>query len=919
MSRMAEGGLASGWGEAVAEALADAPPSPEDIQPFSEVVASGAPPPNFVDAYDGYLDDVQDESGSATVGISREQWMILVLTHIPLIMLWAYALLGVFERASIAARWVSKMLGFAQSSEEAFEDEDDETRRLVAGEYQHPDHPHRRLARPLPDELPYVCVQLPMYNEPAVARRIIDAACLLRWPRDLLEIQVLEDSDDESCRSIVDTTAAAWRERGLMCNVVRRTHRRGFKAGALEAGRKKTAADLIAVFDADCIPPADYLERVVPHFYGNDGAPVEDMAMVQARWGFLNYDDGVLTMAQSMRLEAHRAAAGAVISRSAGCVVAAGAGATWSARAVTAAGGWDATALLESTDLALRAYCAGYQSKFLPHTVVMTELPSTFAAYKSQQERWARGLAQIAKRHALGVLRVHGRPLWHRWYLFSAVVRDTMWPAALVWMLALPMLIRAGHGWWLGTEDVAPRSAALFLYAAPPILLAAADAVSAAALPPAPPLLMKHGQAAAVRLSWLLPYVIVQTGMVVAHAAAFVAGAAGDARAEFLRTPKDGRGGFRRVEPERARAAGPGGAGAGEASASASDENPTVVSVGGSTSEPTTPTKRPGGNAAGHPFEARSRDRGGCAIKTTRLASIPGTPQRPTNGAETAPSEDVEGATRGDGDARRIAGAAAAAGGPERSPGSARRRLSTFAAEAAVAAAMFWLSFAVAAADGWREPAFACAFIALCVLYVACHNWDDTWRLGLRRGPRARDSYPEALLGGVSSDTYGGLDAHAAGAARGGVYDHVRRRGASVGPEVLSGSSAPRFEPPSDPQTRAAIRQYKRYRAKDFDLDTISVRSADSDAYSAGVSAFGGQGGRAGGAGGGGLGSEFGGDSEAGYSETVRSELSAAVFADAPPVLLTAAQLRTHYAAPPGSNRAPSRADSDAAPAGEDL
>jgi hypothetical protein len=151
------------------------------------------------------------------------------------------------------------------------------------------------------------------------------------------------------------------------------------------------------------------------------------------------------------------------------------------------------------------------------------------------------------------------------------------------------------------------------------------------------------------------------------------------------------------------------------------------------------------------------------------------------------------------------------------------------------------------------------------------------------------------------------------------VYDHVRRRGASVGPEVLSGSSAPRFEPPSDPQTRAAIRQYKRYRAKDFDLDTISVRSADSDAYSAGVSAFGGQGGRAGGAGGGGLGSEFGGDSEAGYSETVRSELSAAVFADAPPVLLTAAQLRTHYAAPPGSNRAPSRADSDAAPAGEDL
>ena len=579
---MPDGGLTSSWGEIVAEALADVPPAPEDIQPFSEVVASGAPlPPSFVGAFDGYVDDTQDESGSATVGISREQWIILVLTHIPLIVLWSYALLGVFERASIAARWVSKMLGFAQPSEEAFEDDDDETRRLVAGAYQHPDHPHRRSVRPLPDELPYVCVQLPMYNEPAVARRVIDAACLLRWPRDLLEIQVLEDSDDESCRSIVDTTAAAWRERGLMCNVVRRTHRRGFKAGALEAGRKKTAADLIAVFDADCIPPADYLERVVPHFYGNDGAPVEDMAMVQARWGFLNYDDGILTMAQSMRLEAYRAAGGAVISRSAGCVLAAGAGATWSARAVTAVGGWDATAILESMDLALRAYCAGYQSKFLPHTVVMTELPSTFAAYKSQQERWVRGLAQIAKRRALGLLRVHSQPLWKRWYLFSAVMRPTAWPAALVWMLALPMLIRAGHGWWLGTGDVAPRMAALILYAAPLVLPAAADAVAAAALPPAPPLLMKHGQAAAMRISWLLPYVIVQTGMVVAHAAAFVAGAAAP-RTEFLRTPKDGRGGFYRVEPERARATGSSEAGAGEASASGADGKPTVdiVSVG---------------------------------------------------------------------------------------------------------------------------------------------------------------------------------------------------------------------------------------------------------------------------------------------------------------------------------------------------
>jgi cellulose synthase/poly-beta-1,6-N-acetylglucosamine synthase-like glycosyltransferase len=325
-----------------------------------------------------------------------------------------HAALGVFERASIAFWWVSKMFGFAQSSEEAFEDDDEVSRRLVAGEYQHPAHPHGPLTRPLPHELPCVCVQLPVYNEPAVARRVIDAACLLRWPRDLLEIQILDDSDDEACKSIVETTTAAWRERGLMSYVMRRAHRLGFKSGALEAGRKKTAADLITVFDADCVPPAEHLERVVPHFYGDDGEALDDMAMVQARWGFLNYDDCMLTMAQSMRLEADRAAGGAVLSRSVGCVVAAASGATWSARAMSATGGWDATALLESTDLALRAYCTGYKSKFLSHTVVMTELPGTFAVYKDQQERWAQGFAQITKRHSLAVLRMHGKPLWQR-------------------------------------------------------------------------------------------------------------------------------------------------------------------------------------------------------------------------------------------------------------------------------------------------------------------------------------------------------------------------------------------------------------------------------------------------------------------------------------------------------------------------
>ena len=241
----------------------------------------------------------------------------------------------------------------------------------------------------------------------------------------------------------------------------------------------------------------------------------------------------------------------------------------------------------------------------------MTELPSTFAAYKSQQERWARGLAQIAKPTRARRAWVHGRPLWHRWYLFSAVVRDTMWPAALVWMLALPMLIRAGHGWWLGTEDVAPRSAALFLYAAPPVLLAAADAVSAAALPRAAP--AHEARPGRGRPPLLAPAVRHRADRDGGRARRRVCRGRGQRRALEVDTvvgrPRTAAAGFAAFGPSaRARAA-PGGAGGGSVE-HALGRVP-VVSVGGSTSEPTRDSL-PGGQRGGAiRFEARSRDRGG--------------------------------------------------------------------------------------------------------------------------------------------------------------------------------------------------------------------------------------------------------------------------------------------------------------------
>lgn len=132
-------------------------------------------------------------------------------------------------------------------------------------------------------DCPSVCVQLPMYNERAVARRSISAACRLQWPREQLEVQVLDDSTDADTRAIVDACVAEWCASGVRCSVLHRESRLGYKAGALEAGRKQTSAEFLAIFDADFVPDPDFLYRAIPHFYRADGRPIEDLALVQAR------------------------------------------------------------------------------------------------------------------------------------------------------------------------------------------------------------------------------------------------------------------------------------------------------------------------------------------------------------------------------------------------------------------------------------------------------------------------------------------------------------------------------------------------------------------------------------------------------------------------------------------------------------
>jgi hypothetical protein len=875
-----------------------------------------------VDQYEAIAENVELHGQ-----ISTAQWVILVVTHLPLLWLWMHAALRAFEHTSIATGWVSRVCGGTGDNDEG--DDDDNGGGVGSGYSRlHLSQPHSRASSrtALPEQLPYVCIQLPVFNEAALVRRAIDAACLLRWPRDLLEIQVLDDSTDEECRAVIDAAATTWRERGLVCNVVRRSHRRGYKAGALEAGRQKSPADFFTVLDTDCIPPTDYLERVVPHFYAAGGEMLPDLAMVQTRWGFLNYDDGVLTMAQSLRLEVHRVVASRALSRTVGCVVATGAGATWNARAVAATGGWDATALLESTDLALRAYCAGFYSRFLPHTVVMTELPGTFAAYTEQQERWSQGWGQMVRRHGLDLLDLHARPLWHRWTLLAAVMGESMWPLTLVWMLLLPALVSRGAGWWLGEDagggnsEVMPRAMALLAYSAPWVLLAGADTLAAATLIPAPPLLLKRRHVALVRLLRLVPYVVVQTGMMAVHASSFVLGMCA-AHAQFERTPKGSSGGGD-MESARYGGGGPGGGDrrTGNRSGSDGSESARERTREMSVHSPTRSASMSAGKS-GHPFEAQQRW------------------QRQEVTDDVAPlgpaqlGSDIDMLTH-DGDV--------ASSSASNNPGSTctSRRMATLAMEVMLTLALLRLSFAVAASDGWRTPAIVCSLQAACVAYVTVHTWSDTlysqpasgvpsrWtRRHLSPGessPPMRDM--ESLLGHVSKEGYGGLDAGgttgrgndgevgaspAPGPARGsglapsrGIYDRVR---ASVAPQVAPGPQGPggvertgvrggswHGNPASaqDAHTRAAIKQYRRYRAKEFDLDNISVRSSDSTAYSDGVSAFGGRGGRGGF--GSVVGSDFEGGSEAGSE--LASELSHSVFADAPPALLSSTQLQHHYA-----------------------
>lgn len=247
-------------------------------------------------------------------------------------------------------------------------------------------------------ELPVVTVQLPMYNEMYVAERLLESVAAIDYPKDKLEIQVLDDSTDET-RHIVQAKVEELVERGFDVVYLHREHRTGYKAGALEAGLRVARGNYLLVFDADFVPTPSIVHDLIHYFTD------PTVGMVQARWGHLNRDYSMLTRVQSMMLDGHFVVEHIARNRSGRFFNFNGTAGIWRKAAIIDAGGWQHDTLTEDMDLSFRAQLRGWRFVYVPDALAPAEIPCEMNSFKSQQFRWAKGSAQTAKKLLPAVLR----------------------------------------------------------------------------------------------------------------------------------------------------------------------------------------------------------------------------------------------------------------------------------------------------------------------------------------------------------------------------------------------------------------------------------------------------------------------------------------------------------------------------------
>lgn len=299
-----------------------------------------------------------------------------------------------------------------------------------------------RPAAPAPaaEAWPAVLVQLPLYNERFVVERLIDAAAALDYPRDRLQIQVLDDSSDDT-PARARARVAYHRARGVPLTYLRRPDRAGFKAGALATGLAAApAADLVAVFDADFAPAPDFLRRLAPDFLADPR-----LGMVQARWEHLNPDQNALTRAQALAFDSFFAVEQVARSRAGWPMNFNGSAGVWRRTCIEAAGGWQADTLAEDADLSYRALLAGWRLDYRPEVAVPAELTPTLLAFKRQQFRWAKGSFQVLGKLAGRLWRAPW-PAGHKLLATLNLAGYAAQPLALaLLLLSLPVVLAHGR------------------------------------------------------------------------------------------------------------------------------------------------------------------------------------------------------------------------------------------------------------------------------------------------------------------------------------------------------------------------------------------------------------------------------------------------------------------------------------------
>ncbi|MGE0706906.1 MAG: glycosyltransferase family 2 protein [Planctomycetota bacterium] len=295
----------------------------------------------------------------------------------------------------------------------------------------------REVEPPPPAAWPRVTVQLPLYDEATVAARLIDAVAALDYPRELLEVQVLDDSDDET-RELVAERVAWHRGLGLSIEHVLRADRRGFKAGALAHGLERAEGELIAIFDADFVPAPDFLRRTIPHLCAD-----RSLGLVQACWAHENREQGLLTRLQALALDAHFRVEQAARSRSGRFFNFNGTAGVWRRAAIEDAGGWAADTITEDLDLSLRSQLCGWRFRFVEAVEVPAELPRDLHALRAQQARWTRGSGQTARKLLAHVWRTPGVALAARVEATFQLLLNAAYPLLLLLaLLSVPLVAR---------------------------------------------------------------------------------------------------------------------------------------------------------------------------------------------------------------------------------------------------------------------------------------------------------------------------------------------------------------------------------------------------------------------------------------------------------------------------------------------